>query len=45
MNVSFRPTRRLVLDLIAKAIRLRAFLGWNENTSFINENLLNLQST
>ncbi|MCB0613475.1 MAG: hypothetical protein KDC75_09210, partial [Phaeodactylibacter sp.] len=39
------PTRRLVLALIAKAIRLRAFLGWNENTSFINENLLNLQST
>ena len=32
LEVSFRPTLRRVLTLIARAIRFRALLDWNENT-------------
>ena len=45
LTVSFYPALRLVLALVAMAIRLRALLDQNKNPSPINDNSLNLQST
>ncbi len=33
-KLSFSPTLRHVLTLIATAIRFRAFLGWKKNPAF-----------
>ena len=35
-KLSFAPTLRCVLTLIAKAIRLRARLDWKQNSSFLS---------
>ena len=45
LGVPFRPALRLVLALIAKAIRLRAILNWNKNSLLRNDKQLTLQST
>lgn len=45
LNMPFYPTLRLVLALIAMAIRLWAFLNWNKNSLLRNDEQLNLQST
>ncbi len=35
-NSSFSPTLRHILTLIAMAIRLRVFLNWKKNLSFLS---------